>query len=230
MVLINFVPQVGNKRLLSNGISVEITSTQELAGNSKVEREEGELSPNGDFEEDNFAVYEKTGLETTSKANDNIGNNISGDRSREGEPSCLETGAENDAEGDENAARSSEDSRNAYENGDVSGTESGGGEGPEDDLDRNCKGDSECEAEGMADAHDAEEDGSALPFSARFLLHVKPLAKYVPSTIALHDKDKDSLKNSQVFYGNDSFYVLFRLHRVRAKNHIQFEKNINSKI
>ncbi|CAH8253403.1 unnamed protein product [Arabidopsis lyrata] len=220
--------EVGNKRLLSNGISVEITSTQELVGNSKVEREEGELSPNGDFEEDNFAVYEKTGLETTSKANDNTGNNISGDRSREGEPSCLETGAENDAEGDENVAKSSEDSRNAYENGDVSGTESGGGEGPEDDLDRNSKGESECEAEGMADAHDAEEDGSALPFSARFLLHVKPLAKYVPSTIALHDKEKDSLKNSQVFYANDSFYVLFRLHRILYERILSAKVNSSS--
>lgn len=191
-------------------------------GKSKVEREEGELSSNGDFEEDNFAVYTKSGLETTSKANDNAGNNLSQERSREEEPGCLETGAENDAEVEENAARSSEDSRNAYENGDVSGTESGGGEDPEDDLDHNNKGESEGEAEGMADAHDAEEDGSAIPFSARFLLHVKPLAKYVPSALVFHDKD--NLKNSQVFYGNDSFYVLFRLHRVRANDHIQFEK------
>lgn len=193
-----------------------------MVGKSKVEREEGELSSNGDFEEDNFAVYAKSGLETTSKANDNAGNNLSQERSREEEPGFLETGAENDAEVEENAARSSEDSRNAYENGDVSGTESGGGEDPEDDLDHNNKGESEGEAEGMADAHDAEEDGSAIPFSARFLLHVKPLAKYVPSALAFHDKD--NLKNSQVFYGNDSFYVLFRLHRVRANDHIQFEK------
>lgn len=187
-----------------------------MAGKSKVEREEGELSPNGDFEEDSFAVYAESGLEAISTANDNAGNNLSRERSREEEPCCLETVAENDAEGDESAARSSEDSRNAYENGDVSGTESGGGEDQETNLDRNNKGESEGEAEGMADAQDAEEDGSALPFSARFLLHVKPLAKYVPSDLALHDKDKESLENSQVFYGNDSFYVLFRLHRVRT--------------
>lgn len=182
-----------------------------MAGTSKFEREEGEFSPNGDFE-DNFVVYAESGLEAISKAIDNVGNNLD----REEEPCCLETVAENDAEGDESAARSSEDSRNAYENGDVSGTESGGGEDQEDDLDHNNKGDSEGEAEDMADAHDAEEDGSALPFSARFLLNVKPLAKYVPSDLALHDKDKESLKNPQVFYGNDSFYVIFRLHRVRT--------------
>jgi paired amphipathic helix protein Sin3a len=220
--------EVGNKKLLTNGIAVEITSDQEMAGTSKVEREEGELSPNGDFEEDNFAVYAKTDFETFSKANDSTGNNISGDRSREGEPSCLETRAENDAEGDENAARSSEDSRNEYENGDVSGTESGGGEDPEDDLDNNNKGESEGEAECMADAHDAEENGSALPVSARFLLHVKPLVKYVPSAIALHDKDKDSLKNSQVFYGNDSFYVLFRLHRILYERILSAKVNSSS--
>ncbi|XP_010477744.1 PREDICTED: paired amphipathic helix protein Sin3-like 3 [Camelina sativa] len=218
--------EVGNKKVLTNGISVEITSNQELAGKSKVEREEGELSPNGDFEEDNFAVYAKSGLEATSKANDNAGNSLSRERIREDEPSCLETGAENDAEGDENAARSSEDSRNAYENGDVSGTESGGGEDPEDDMDPNNKGESEGEAEGMADAQDAEEEGSALPFSARFLLHVKPLAKYVPSTLALHDKE--SLKNSQVFYGNDSFYVLFRLHRMLYERILSAKVNSSS--
>ena len=63
-------------------------------------------------------------------------------------------------------------------------------------------------AEGMADAHDVEGDGTSLPLSERFLLTVKPLAKHVPPS--LHDKEKDT----RVFYGNDSFYVLFRLHQV----------------
>ncbi|VVA94715.1 unnamed protein product [Arabis nemorensis] len=216
--------EVGNKKVLTNGISGDITSNQEMAGTSKVEREEGELSPNGDFEEDNFAVYAESGLEAISKAIDNAGNKLD----QEKEPCCLETVAENDGEGDESAARSSEDSRNAYENGDVSGTESGGGEDQEDDLDHNNKGDSEGEAEDMADAHDAEEDGSALPFSARFLLNVKPLAKYVPSDLALHDKDKESLKNPQVFYGNDSFYVLFRLHRMLYERILSAKVNSSS--
>ncbi|KAL1218966.1 Paired amphipathic helix protein Sin3-like 3 [Cardamine amara subsp. amara] len=221
--------EVGNKKVLTNGISVEMTSNQELAGASKVEREEGELSPTGEFEEDNFAVYVESGLEATSKVNDNAGNNLSRERSREDEPCCMEkTRAENDAEGDELAARSSEDSRNAYENGDVSGTDSGGGEDPEADIDPTNKGESEGEDEGMADAHDAEEDGSALPFSARFLLHVKPLAKYVPSALDLHDKDKESMKNSQVFYGNDSFYVLFRLHRMLYERILSAKVNSSS--
>lgn len=132
---------------------------------------------------------------------------------------CGEAGGENDAdaddEGEESAQRSSEDSENASENGDVSGSESGDAEecsreeheedGDHDEHD--AKAESEGEAEGMADAHDVEGDGS-LPLSERFLLTVKPLAKHVP--LALHDKEKDS----RVFYGNDSFYVLFRLHQV----------------
>ena len=125
--------------------------------------------------------------------------------------------ADADDEGGESAQRSSEDnSENASENGDVSGSESGDGEdcsreqheedGDHDEHDN--KAESEGEAEGMADAHDVEE-GTILPFFERFLLHVKPLAKHVPPS--LHDKEK----GSRVFYGNDSFYVLFRLHQVR---------------
>ena len=47
-------------------------------------------------------------------------------------------------------------------------------------------------------------------FSERSMQPVKPLAKHVP--VALHDSPNDS----RVFYGNDSFYVLFRLHQVRT--------------
>lgn len=134
---------------------------------------------------------------------------------------CGEAGGENEAdaddEGEESAPRSSEDTENASENGDVSGSESADGEecsreeheedGDHDEHDN--KAESEGEAEGMADAHDVEGDGTSLPYSERFLLTVKPLAKHVPS--ALHEKEKDS----RVFYGNDSFYVLLRLHQVR---------------
>lgn len=192
----------------------------ESAAQYKIEREEGELSPNGDFEEDNFAVYGDAGLESVHKVKDGPVSRQYQTRHGEEETCCGEAGGENDAdaddEGDESAQRTSEDSENASENGDVSGSESGDGEDcsreeHEEDGDRDehdNKAESEGEAEGMADAHDVEGDGSMLPFSERFLLNVKPLAKHVPS--ALHDKEK----GSRVFYGNDSFYVLFRLHQV----------------
>ncbi|CAH8363812.1 unnamed protein product [Eruca vesicaria subsp. sativa] len=190
-----------------NGTVGETSTNQRCnevsAGEAKVEREEGELSPTGDFEEDNFAEND---LEPLSNGKDG--------------------GGENDAnavdEGDESAPRSSDGSGNTSQNGDVSGTESGDGEGcyPEDEMEHNNKAESEGEAEeeeeeGMTDVHDdaVEGDRPVLPISVRNLLHVKPLAKYVPP--ALCDKDKDvTRKNSRVFYGNDSYYVLFRLHQI----------------
>ncbi|KAJ4711205.1 Paired amphipathic helix protein Sin3-like [Melia azedarach] len=188
----------------------------ESAKQFKIEREEGELSPNGDFEEDNFAVYGEAGLEAAHKTKDGAVSRQYQTRHGEDEICCGEAGGENEAdaddEGEESAQRSSEDTENASENGDVSGSESGDGEGSsreerEEDGDHDNKAESEGEAEGMADAHDIEGDGMSLPYSERFLLTVKPLAKHVSPS--LHDKEKDS----RVFYGNDSFYVLFRLHQ-----------------
>ncbi|KAL5552983.1 hypothetical protein UlMin_040384 [Ulmus minor] len=200
----------------SNGGMTDGTKTQrypeESMGHFKIEREEGELSPNGDFEEDNFANYVEAGLDAVDKAkNGAIGRQY---KARNGEEVCCgEAGGENEAdaddEGEESAQRSSEDSENAFENGDVSGSESADGEEcsreeHEEDGDHDTKAESEGEAEGMADAHDVEGDGTSLPLSERFLQTVKPLAKQ-----ALSDTDKDS----RVFYGNDSFYVLLRLHQ-----------------
>ncbi|KAL1187808.1 Paired amphipathic helix protein Sin3-like 4 [Cardamine amara subsp. amara] len=193
--------EIGDNRVIPNGTLAEVSNNQRsnegFTGQTKVEREEGELSPTGDFEEDNFAVHEENGLEALSKSKENDANA--------------------DDEGDASAPRSSDGSGNTSQNGDVSATESGDGEDcyREDDIDHNNKVESEGEAEeGMSDAHDdAGGDSSVLPISVRNLLNVKPLAKYVPP--ALRDKDKDdSQKNSKVFYGNDSFYVLFRLHQI----------------
>ncbi|KAI8027738.1 Paired amphipathic helix protein Sin3-like 3 [Camellia lanceoleosa] len=130
---------------------------------------------------------------------------------------CGETGGENDVdaddEGEGSAQRSSEDSEKTFENGDVSASESADGEDcsreeheEDGDHDENDKAESEGEAEGTANAHDVEGEGTLLPLSECFLQTVKPLTKHVP--LALHGK-----KDSRVFYGNDSFYVLFRLHQ-----------------
>ncbi|XP_010471006.1 PREDICTED: paired amphipathic helix protein Sin3-like 4 [Camelina sativa] len=194
--------EIGENGVILNGTLAEISNNQRsnegFAGQTKVEREEGELSPTGEFEEDNFAVHAENELETLSKIKENDDANA-------------------DDEGDASAPRSSDGSGNTSQNGDVSGTDSGDGEDcyREDDMDHNNKAESEGEAEeGMSDAHDgAEGDKPVLSMSIRNMLHVKPLAKYVPP--ALRDKDKDdSRKNSKVFYGNDSFYVLFRLHQI----------------
>ncbi|KAF3521869.1 hypothetical protein F2Q69_00051267 [Brassica cretica] len=182
-----------------NGTVAE-TSTNQRPNevSAKVEREEGELSPTGDFEEDNFAEND---LEPLSNGKDGSGEN---------DGNAVD-------EGDESAPRSSDVSGNTSQNGDASGTESGDGEGcyPEDDNKAESEGEAEEEEEeGMSDAHDdAKGDNRpVLPISVRNLLHVKPLAKYVPP--ALCDKDNKDVTNSRVFYGNDSCYVLFRLHQI----------------
>lgn len=56
------------------------------------------------------------------------------------------------------------------------------------------------------------EDGSSV-FSERFLKTVKPVAKHVPGP--LKASETGSRNDSRVFYGNDSYYVLFRLHQVK---------------
>ncbi|XP_043704298.1 paired amphipathic helix protein Sin3-like 4 isoform X2 [Telopea speciosissima] len=210
---------------------------EESVGHLKVEREEGELSPNGDFEEDNFVGYGGAGVDTLSKAKDsNASRKYQARNGEEEEMCCGEAGGENDVdaddEGDESAQRSTEDSENASEAGDVSGSESGDGEEcsredheEEEDVDHDendAKAESEGEAEGMADAHDVEGDGALLPYSERFLLTVKPLAKHVPSV--LHDREKDT----RIFYGNDSFYVLFRLHQTLYERILSAKMNSSS--
>ncbi|XP_022999276.1 paired amphipathic helix protein Sin3-like 3 isoform X1 [Cucurbita maxima] len=206
-----------SRPLLSNGVTAEGSNApsfnEQCDGHSKIEREEGELSPTGELE-DNFSNYQEASLD---KAKDSVKDRQCF-RTRADKTSCRgvtgETHIDADDEGEESARRSSEDSKNGSENCDISGTESVDGEdstreGQDDGghHDRDSKVESEGEAEGMDDAHSAEGDGTALPFSERFLLHVKPLAKYIPLAL------RDEKKNSRIFYGNDSLYVLFRLHR-----------------
>ncbi|KAI9153728.1 hypothetical protein LWI28_015603 [Acer negundo] len=180
---------------------------EESVGPSKVEKEEGELSPNGDFEEDNFGVYGDAGMKATPKAKHSVES-----RNEEG-LRCQGVGGENDADADD------EDSENASAAGDDAlGSESAGDEcsreehEEEEDVERDevdGKAESEGEADGMANQHFVGGDGMHLSVSERFPFSVKPLAKYVPTTL-LGNESKDS----RVYYGNDDFYVLFRLHQI----------------
>lgn len=169
----------------------------ESGGPSKIEKEEGELSPIGGSE-DNFVVYEDQGLKSSDKP--------------EREHS-VEAGGENDDEADD------EDGDDASEAGeDGSGTESIGDECSQDDNGVEEEGehdeiDGKAESEGEAEGTELlllEEDNGLLPPSERVLLSVKPLSKHVAAALMLDERKKDS----RVFYGNDDFYVLFRLHRV----------------
>lgn len=179
---------------------------------SKVEREEGELSPNGDFEEDNFAAYVQTKPDPVKNSKDGSSNKQY--QTNHGEPEVC-TGGGNEVDGDDEGENSPHRStEESSENGDVSASESGDAEDQSHDQDN--KAESEGEAEGVADAHEAEGDGAVVANSERFLLNVRPLVKYVPR--ALYDKGRDS----RIFYGNDSFYVLFRLHQVYPRSFVYF--------
>nr|XP_043616510.1 paired amphipathic helix protein Sin3-like 2 isoform X2 [Erigeron canadensis] len=136
---------------------------------SKAEKEEGELSPNGDFDESNV-------------------------------------GEEIEADGDDEES----ENRDPDDHNDESGSESGGDEcsrEEQEDGDRDHDDDIEGKAESEGDA----EDGSfASGDGIYFLRTVKPLAKCVASSSSSWDGEKKDLR---VFYGNDAYYTLFRLHQ-----------------
>ncbi|KAI8000422.1 Paired amphipathic helix protein Sin3-like 4 [Camellia lanceoleosa] len=55
---------------LEGGCTRPVSSSNEVIGHFKIEREEGELSSNGDFE-DNFAAYGDSEVEAACKSKDN---------------------------------------------------------------------------------------------------------------------------------------------------------------
>ncbi|VFQ66742.1 unnamed protein product [Cuscuta campestris] len=175
----------------------------------KFEREEGELSPNDDFDVNIEASNDlEVALVQTTKETTTNKQYQTGDRKE----SCGRVArGENDAdgEGDESTQRTSEDTGNASEHGDVSGSESADGEGSHDedgDHNENDKAENEAEVDGIDYVHDTE-DGISLPLLVSGIqTTAKPLNTLVP--LALHDKD-----GLRIFYGNDSFYMLFRLHQ-----------------
>ncbi|CAA0828461.1 Paired amphipathic helix protein Sin3-like 2 [Striga hermonthica] len=151
----------------------------------KNEKEEGELSPNCDSE-DNFGVCQDRILQVLPE--ENHGNE--GSQGQMGDHK-ENTAGENDIDADD------DDSGNTSNaGGDVSGSESAADECSREDPDEveDGKAESECEA---------------VPHSERFLLKCKPLSKHVASS-SINDEKKDQ----RVFYGNDTFYVLFRQHQV----------------
>ncbi|KAM7252050.1 hypothetical protein ACFE04_023933 [Oxalis oulophora] len=151
---------------VAKGIDNNERYYKESAGRLKVEREEGELSPNA---EDNFSAFGQAVHE--------------------------------------NGNKSSEDSENASENDEASGSFTRDGE--ECSQEENDDNKAESDGEPEDDHNNDEGEGTLLPFSERFLRTVKPLVKLAPQP-EMHKKEKES----RIFYGNDSFYVLSRLHQI----------------
>ncbi|CAM8986310.1 unnamed protein product [Rhodiola kirilowii] len=187
---------------LENGVTTDGTKSNGYnglsGGLSKVEKEEGELSPIGKSEDD--VPRSPVEDQDVRSAQYVVGEAISSQDAVE----------DNDADVDD------VDSENPSMAVEVSGSESGEEEGSHevhdeedeaehDDIDG--KVESEGEAEGLVDANCG--DGAVPSTSECFWLNAKPLAKYVP--LEWRDNAK---KDTRVFYGNDNYYVLLRLHQM----------------
>ncbi|WOK93504.1 hypothetical protein Cni_G02202 [Canna indica] len=143
--------------------------------NHKVEKEEGELSPNGDFEEHNFVAFEDSSINISPKGKDNSSSRECRVRFGQIEPSHGETAGENDDDDCEESVHPYMDSPNASEAvEDASVSESADGDEfshdnheEEDDAehDQEAKAESEGEAKGIANGQDAEGAILSLPFS-----------------------------------------------------------------
>ncbi|EFJ30442.1 hypothetical protein SELMODRAFT_440352 [Selaginella moellendorffii] len=167
------------------------TSSHRTSAHGKGEREEGELSPE------------------TNEGKNVLRKDGSGDADAD-----VDHNGDGGDEGEESGQKSSDDSENenASEAGEeVSGSDAGDPDGSRDDHDEDEEEDAdeeheqkvESECEGMADADNTDGDGISSP--DRFSVFCKPLASHAGSL--------DAQKDSTVFYGNDMFYILFRLHQ-----------------
>lgn len=210
--------------LIMEGVENRSKVSDVSMGENKVEREEGELSPTEISEHENIEVYKENGLEPVQKLPDNERSNK--DREYKEGAYGTEAGARSNIkpEDDENkiTQKLSEGEENASKI--IVSTSKFGGQVSSDEEHKgamNCDrrdsvAESENEAGGMVNSNEGG-DGSFVTFSERDLQRVKPLAKHVPGT--LQASECDSRNDSRVFYGNDSFYVLFRLHQVRDTKH-----------
>ncbi|KAL6507331.1 hypothetical protein OROGR_023526 [Orobanche gracilis] len=202
------VPEASRLNQLTSGGFLEGSRPnvhkEDSVGPCKNEKEEGELSPNFDFE-DNFGASYQAGDSFQPLPKKNRGTD---------EMQCKTGG-----HGENNFADADdEDSENVSEAGeDVSGSESAadecsrdeGEDGEHEEVD--VKAESEGEAENNSEAHCVVGDGVLVASQSEFLLvNCKPLSKYVASPLVVGGEKMDV----RVFYGNDAFYVLFRLHQM----------------
>lgn len=178
----------------------------------EVKREEGELSPTNSCEQGNFKVNGQNDFKPSQRVMDNVRSNKDQQSCDKKGAYCTETGAKSTthAEDDknENCHKLSEDNGAASEMP-ISGTKFGYHE--EHNGVVNCNGPFNVAGE---EGNGNEGEGGSFAFSDRFLQTVKPVAKHVP--LPLQASETGTQNDSRVFYGNDSYYVLFRLHQVRV--------------
>ncbi|KAG2288538.1 hypothetical protein Bca4012_030591 [Brassica carinata] len=184
------------KDLLMEGVE---NRSDVVMGEQKVEREEGELSPTESYEQDSFEVYRDNGVESVQKLTDNK------EKEHKEGAVCTEAGTKSNTlpkdDGNKITQKLSEANENASK--DIAAVGKFGGQVSSDEE---HKGAMNC------DRLRSEDGSSFLTISERYLQPVKPLAKHVP--VKLQVSENNSPNDSRVFYGNDSCYVLFRLHQM----------------
>ncbi|CDY28682.1 BnaCnng05680D [Brassica napus] len=185
----------GKSIALASGIrsdsSTDNMNSDEPEGALTIEKEEGELSPNGDFD-DNVGFHEDLGVKSTSKPEN-----------------LADAEVENEDEDSENASEGGEECSHDENREEESGEH--------DEVDG--KAESEGEAEEV-DSHSLAGDTELLRQSERVLLSARPLSKHVAAVLR-----DGRTKDIRVFYGNDDFYVLFRLHQILYERILSAKRN-----
>ncbi|KAI4366653.1 hypothetical protein MLD38_022501 [Melastoma candidum] len=160
---------------------------------SKLEKEEGELSPSGDMEDDRNTLPDAL-------------DGVDGPQIYQSVAKVCVTvkeGGGNDADADD------EESGNISETGgDGSGSDSGADEGSREEAEDEEENDLH-EGEGKSES-DGEEDDRESQSSRNFLSSAKPLSKYVPAATLPNTGER----GSRLLYANDDLFLLFRLHQI----------------
>ncbi|KAK4798031.1 hypothetical protein SAY86_030357 [Trapa natans] len=175
----------------------------------KSEKEEGELSPLGDFEE-NFVDFKEDNVESVPEV--------------EHEQEHQSTNGEGGG-GMGSDANDEDSENNISDRGEVSGSDEcfHEEENEEEEEADHDEVDGKAESEGEHDGHGGAEDGSVFPISELFLSSVKPLSKWVHADQAIEKMD-----SSRIFYANDDFYALFRLHQTLYERVLSAKTNSDS--
>ncbi|CAA7020729.1 unnamed protein product [Microthlaspi erraticum] len=180
----------------------------------EAEREEGELSPTNSCKQGNFKVNGQNGLKPSQRMMDNV-------RSNKDQQSCDKKGAYSTETGAKSNDRAEDDKNENCQKL----SEDNGADSEEHNGVVNCDGPlSVAEGEGNGN----EGEAGSFAYSERFLQTVKPVAKHVSLPLPLQASETGTQKDSRVFYGNDSYYVLFRLHQMLYER-IQSAKKISEK-
>ncbi|CAM6112569.1 unnamed protein product [Calypogeia fissa] len=219
-----------NHRHRSEGLASRNTGEINAENSTKTDREEGEMSPSPDLEDRSDSKYGH-GHNVTNKYKvrdgmDTMRSQSSGQHEAEDSEGNGDRDGDADDEGEESA------SENMSEDGDVSDNDSADGDdGSRDEHDdeeedeeagQDGKAESEGEADGDGDQNHGERDRlSSAPSSDLSFTSCKPLAAYWGST----DLPAATLNSSSVVYGNDSFYVIFRLHQTLYERILSAKKN-----